>query len=96
MKGFTIVAAKSFEMKLVTKSSKESVLAVEDRYLLWIQTLLENQGFNVNKPINVIYQPSKLGSYTRSKHLIAKYGKTICAKRAHNLQALCRTSDASR
>jgi hypothetical protein len=82
--GGTIVATKSFKMKLVTKSSTESELvAVEESvpYVLWMLTLLENLGIRVKKPINVMQDNLSAigiinngGSFNRSKHMIARHG----------------------
>ena len=60
--GGTIVATKSFKMKLVTKSSTESeIVAVEESvpYVLWILTLLDNLGLEVSLQPNycVTYLP---------------------------------------
>jgi hypothetical protein len=82
--GGTVVATKSFKMKLVTKSSTESELVAVDEsipYVLWMITLLENLGLHVSKPVNVMQDNLSAigiinngGSFSRSKHMIARYG----------------------
>jgi hypothetical protein len=55
--GNSIVASKSFKMKLITKSSTESELvAVEEAvpYVLWILMLMKDLGLRVNKPVEVM------------------------------------------
>ena len=80
----TIVATKSFKMKLVTKSSTESELvAVEESvpYVLWILTLLDNLGLEVKKPVKLMQDNLSAigivnngGSFNRSKHMVARHG----------------------
>jgi hypothetical protein len=82
--GGTIVATKSFKMKLVTKSSTESELvAVEESvpYVLWILTLLDNLGLEVKKPVKLMQDNLSAigivnngGSFNRSKHMVARHG----------------------
>jgi hypothetical protein len=82
--GGTIIATKSFKMKLVTKSSTESELvAVEESipYVLWMLLQMENLGLNIKKPVQIMQDNLSAigiinngGSFNRSKHMIAKYG----------------------
>jgi hypothetical protein len=82
--GGTVVASKSFKMKLVTKSSTESELvAVEESvpYVLWMLTLLQNLNLRVVKPVSVMQDNLSAigiinngGSFSRSKHMIARHG----------------------
>jgi hypothetical protein len=82
--GGTIVATKSFKMKLVTKSSTESELvAVEESvpYVLWILTLLQDLGLSVQKPVKLMQDNLSAigiinngGSFNRSKHMVARHG----------------------
>jgi hypothetical protein len=81
--GKSIVASKSFKMKLVTKSSTESELvAVEESvpYVLWILMLCENLKLDITKPVQVMQDNLSTiaiidngGSFNRSKHIIARY-----------------------
>jgi len=71
-------------MKLVTKSSTDSELvAVKESitYVQWILTVLENLGFSINKPINIMQDNLSVigiindgGSFKRSIHIIARHG----------------------
>jgi len=82
--GGTIVATKSFKMKLVTKSSTESELvAVEESvpYVLWILSLLQDLGLETKKPVKLLQDNLSAigiiqngGSFNRSKHMVARYG----------------------
>jgi hypothetical protein len=82
--GGTIIATKSFKMKLVTKSSTESELvAVEESvpYVLWILTLLNDLGLIVKKPVKLMQDNLSAigiihngGSFNRSKHMVARHG----------------------
>jgi hypothetical protein len=81
--GGTIIASKSFKMKLVTKSSTESELvAIEEAvpYVLWMLTLLENLNLEVVKPVSIMQDNLSAigivnngGSFNRSKHMVARY-----------------------
>jgi hypothetical protein len=82
--GGTIVACKSFKMKLVTKSSTESELvAVEESvpYVLWMLTLLKDLELKVTRPVQMMQDNLSAigiidngGSFNRSKHMIARHG----------------------
>jgi hypothetical protein len=82
--GGTVVASKSFKMKLVTKSSTESELvAVEESvpYVLWMLLLLGDLGLKVKKPVELLQDNLSTigiinngGSFNRSKHMIARHG----------------------
>jgi hypothetical protein len=82
--GDTVVVTKSFKMKLITKSSTESELvAVEERipYVLWMINLLEDLGLKIRKPVSIMQDNlssigiiNNGGSFSRSKHMIARYG----------------------
>jgi hypothetical protein len=82
--GGTIIATKSFKMKLVTKSSTESELvAVEESvpYVLWTLTLLQDLGLTVRKPVKLMQDNLSAigiinngGSFNRSKHMVARHG----------------------
>ena len=82
--GGTIVASKSFKMKLVTKSSTESELvAVEESvpYVLWMTTLMQDLNLHVEKPVHIMQDNMSAigiinngGSFSRSKHMVARHG----------------------
>jgi hypothetical protein len=82
--GGTVIATKSFKMKLVTKSSTESELvAVEESvpYVLWMLMLFQNLGLRVKKPVDIMQDNLSAigiikngGSFNRSKHMIARHG----------------------
>jgi hypothetical protein len=82
--GGTIVASKSFKMKLVTKSSTESELvAVEESvpYVLWMLSLMKDLELKVTRPVKMMQDNLSAigiidngGSFNRSKHMIARQG----------------------
>jgi hypothetical protein len=81
--GGSIVACKSFKMKLVTKSSTESELvAVEEAvpYTLWMLMLCRDLRLEVKTPVKMMQDNLSAigiidngGSFNRSKHMIARY-----------------------
>ena len=80
----TIVATKSFKIKLATKSSTESELvAVKESvpYVLWIVILLQDLGLNVQKSVKLMQDNlsaigiiNNSGSFNRSKHMVVRHG----------------------
>jgi hypothetical protein len=82
--GGTIVASKSFKMKLMTKSSTESELvAVEESvpYVLWMLSLMKDLELKVTRPVKMMQDNLSAigiidngGSFNRSKHMIARQG----------------------
>ena len=80
--GGTVVATKSFKMTLLEKSLTESELvAVEESipYVLWFN-LCENLGLRFNEPVYLMQDNMSAigiinigGSFSRSKHMIARY-----------------------
>jgi hypothetical protein len=82
--GGTIVACKSFKLKLMTKSSTDSeFVTVEESvpYVLWILVLMKDLELKVTKPIKLMQDNLSAigiinngGSFSRSKHMIARQG----------------------
>jgi hypothetical protein len=82
--GGTIVACKSFKLKLMTKSSTDSeFVTVEESvpYVLWILVLMKDLELKVTRPVKLMQDNLSAigiinngGSFNRSKHMIARQG----------------------
>lgn len=80
--GNSVIYAKSWKIKIVTRSSSESELYALDEastYCLWFKTILKHFNFYIEQPLTIyednqstILMAINNGTFRRSKHLLIK------------------------